>query len=417
MNFSLRTLAIVLTSCTVALCQSKPGSGTGSTGSGSGSTTTTPSVTTPTTPSRTIPPVQQQMQMPIFLSGRVVMDDGTSPSERVSIERVCSGQAVKEAYTDSRGFFSFTIGGGTVNMEMQDASTSSDSRMGSPGMMSGMGSMGGVPGQTQNLRQSLFGCELRASLPGTLSEMVELAPHLNDSLTNPDVGTIVLHRIGKVDGSSVSVTSMQAPKDARKAFEHGRKELKKNEFDKAKDDLMRAVTAYPSYAEAWAALSEVQLHEKDYPNAIASSQKAIAADSHFIAPYFTLISASADQQDWKNTAQYADKLISLDAYHYPAAYYYDALAYLQMNDLQKAVTSIVAARKYDMGGSLPKAALLMGEILMRKQDYAGAVGAYKAYLERVPTGPSSDFARNELNAAQTKLAANGPAPAPAATPK
>ena len=98
MNFSLRTLAIVLISCAVALCQSKPGSGTGSTGTGSKTTpTNTPTTTLPTRPT---PNINPQPQMPIFLSGRVVMDDGTVPSERVSIERVCAGQVVKEGYTD-----------------------------------------------------------------------------------------------------------------------------------------------------------------------------------------------------------------------------------------------------------------------------------------------------------------------------
>ena len=414
MNFSLRTLAIVLISCAVALAQKSGSGGTGSSGSGAGRTTT-PTVTTPTSPTRTIPPVQQQM--PIFLSGRVVLDDGTVPNERVSVERVCAGQVVREGYTDSRGYFSFTIGGGAMNTQLQDASTSSDSRLDGLGMGSGMGPMGGLGGQSQSLRQSLFGCELRGTLPGTISELVELAPHLNEGLSNPDVGTIVLHRIGKVDGSSVSVTSLKAPKDARKAFEHGRKELKKEQFDKAKIDLTQAVTAYPDYAEAWAALGEVLLHDKDYDNAINASQKAVTADPHFISPYFTLIAASANRQDGKGTAGYADKLLSLDSYHYPAAYYYDALAYMQLNDLEKAQSSILAARKYDMGGTLPKAALLMGEILMRRQNYAGAVQAYKDFLERVPNGESSNYARGQLNAAQTKLAAVTVAPAPTAPPK
>ena len=413
MKLSLRLFAIVLISCSVAFAQ-KGSSGGSTSGSGSSGSKTGPAGNTPTNvPTRPTPNVQQQMPMPIFLTGRVVMDDGTPPPERVAIQRTCSGRTWKEGNTDSKGYFSITVGGGRAfNPEMQDASTSGyggDSMgMGMPGAMGSNSTLGGTP---MNAINQLFGCELLAEMPGTISERLELTSHHDN--TDPNVGTIVLHRIGKVDGTSVSVTSLQAPKDARKAFENGRKEFKKKHFDKAKAALTHALEVYPGYAEAWSVLAEVQMHDKDYANAISSSQKAIAADSHFIAPYFTLITASASQQDWKNTAQYADKLISLDAYHYPAAYYYDALAYMQMNDLEKANASIIAARKYDVSSALPKAALLMGEILMRRQDYAGAVGAYKAYLEREPTGPSSEFARNELNAAQTKLAAvTAPAPAP-----
>ena len=37
---------------------------------------------------------------------------------------------------------------------------------------------------------------------------------------NPDVGSIVLHRLSGVEGTSVSATSYNAPKDAKKAREH-----------------------------------------------------------------------------------------------------------------------------------------------------------------------------------------------------
>ena len=40
-------------------------------------------------------------------------------------------------------------------------------------------------------------------------------------MDNPDIGTIILHRLGKVDGLTVSVVSALAPKDARKAYEKG----------------------------------------------------------------------------------------------------------------------------------------------------------------------------------------------------
>lgn len=365
----------------------------------------------PTTTSRT---PTTQMQSPIFLSGRVVMEDGTPPPERVSVNRVCNGRVVREAYTDSRGYFSITIGGNTFNTMPQDASSSGDPRFDNPATAP---FYGGPPssagGPTQNLQQALIGCELRAEMPGTMSEVVELAQHVMNNLSDPDVGMIVLHRIGKVNGSSISVTSLKAPKDARKAFERGSKELKKEQYDKAMADLTQAVGAYPDYAEAWAQLAQVHLHNKDYADAISFSQKAIAADNHFVAPYFTLIAASADQSDWKATAGYSDTLLSLDAYHYPAAYYYNALAYMQLNNLEKAQTSIVAARKYDLNSSLPKAALLMGEIMLRLGNYTEAVKAYKAFLERDPAGPSSDFARSQLNAAQTKLAAASAPAAPA----
>src|SRR5688572_19730542 len=51
-----------------------------------------------------------EMQRPIYLSGKVVLDDGTPPPDSVVIERVCNGQPRAEAYTDSKGRFSFQLG-------------------------------------------------------------------------------------------------------------------------------------------------------------------------------------------------------------------------------------------------------------------------------------------------------------------
>src|SRR5215472_5711068 len=90
--------------------------------------TTTPTTTAPTNtptttnPNRTTTPTTQQQQpydmgqRPIFLSGKVVMDDGTPPPESVVIERVCGGNPRPEAWTDSKGHFSFQLGQNTAMM-------------------------------------------------------------------------------------------------------------------------------------------------------------------------------------------------------------------------------------------------------------------------------------------------------------
>ena len=52
------------------------------------------------------------MQLPpVFVSGRVMLEDGTAPTESVAIERVCaSGSPHTEGYTDGKGYFSIELG-------------------------------------------------------------------------------------------------------------------------------------------------------------------------------------------------------------------------------------------------------------------------------------------------------------------
>lgn len=46
----------------------------------------------------------------IYLSGNVMLDDGTPPPDPVTIERICEGAPKAQAYTDQKGRFSFQIG-------------------------------------------------------------------------------------------------------------------------------------------------------------------------------------------------------------------------------------------------------------------------------------------------------------------
>jgi hypothetical protein len=142
--------------------------------------TSTPTPTTNPTPNnipnRTTQPSQQQQQpydlgqRPIFLSGKVVMDDGTPPPESVVIERVCGGNPRPEAWTDSKGHFSFQLGQNTAMMA--DASVGNVGGLGFPDYNSGGGmnqpGMGGGSnmGSSGSMGRDLMNCDLRANLPG-----------------------------------------------------------------------------------------------------------------------------------------------------------------------------------------------------------------------------------------------------------
>ena len=119
-----------------------------------------------------------------------------------------------------------------------------------------------------------MGCELRAALAGFRSDGVNLG--MRHSLDNPDVGTIVLHRMANVEGSSISATSAMAPKDAKKAYEKAMNDLKKDKWDDADKELSKAVDIYPKYAAAWYQLGFVQQHQNNLDAARKSYAQALS---------------------------------------------------------------------------------------------------------------------------------------------
>ena len=160
-------------------------------------------------------PVAGSLNGSIYLTGSVMLDDGTPPPEPVKIERICNGSPRAQAYTDQKGRFSFQIS--QTATVMQDASEGASGVAGAPGAATGLADSVGPtqPQERDGPDLVLANCDLRAVLSGFRSDTVALG--LRRLMDDPNVGTIVLHRLADVEGSAVSVTSLQAPKDAHKA--------------------------------------------------------------------------------------------------------------------------------------------------------------------------------------------------------
>lgn len=380
---------------------------------------TTPGTGFPNTPGRNtnnLPGTDQNRtnfpdtQRPIFLSGKVMLADGTAPTESVTIEKICSGNPRPVAYTSSKGRFSFQLGN-TAGV-MADASTSSlgNSPYGNSGD-GGFGSQrqtGGSP--FGNTERDLMNCELRASLPGFRSDTVSLAGHR--LFDNPDVGTIILRRMGNVEGTTISATSLQAPKDARKAFDKGRELLKKEKNEEAEKEFRKAVDAYPKYAVAWHELGRLQAGRNDSDGARKSYEQAIAADSKYVNPYLEMALMSAHAGDWKETADITSRVIRLNAVDFPVAYYYNAVANYNLKALDAAEKSAREAQKLDTQHRNPKADQLLGMILIEKKDFSGAAEQMRSYLKFAPGAKDADQVRSQLSELEKAAVARTETPQP-----
>jgi tetratricopeptide (TPR) repeat protein len=373
-----------------------------------GPTTGPPSTNNPNVPNRTTQPSTQQQQQPydmgqrpIFLSGKVVMDDGTPPPEAVVIERVCGGNPRPEAWTDSKGHFSFQLGQNTAMMA--DASVGSVGGMGfpdynsgggrtqQPGMNSGAGSLGGAGG---SIGRDLMNCDLRASLAGYRSEVVNLAGHR--MFDNPDVGTIILHRLGNVEGNTISATSLAAPKDAKKAYDKGREALKKKKPADAEKEFQKAVDAYPKYAAAWYELGMLQQDQKKFDEARQSYQKALAADAKYVKPWVQLSMLAAKDSNWKDLADASARLLKLDPVDFPHFYFLNSVANYNLKNYEAAEKSAVEAQKMDAKHRNPKIDQVLGLIMIEKHDYPAAAEQLRNYLQFAPTAPDAAQVRLQL---------------------
>ena len=345
---------------------------------------------------------QPEFQRPIFLSGKVMLADGTPPGEPVTIERVCWGHRRPETYTDSKGRFSFQLGD-KHSLAFADASTSpaSDDAFGGAGFNSGgfdSRASPGAPAVNAFGRVDLSGCELRAVLPGYRSESVQL--NQRSIFDRPDVGVIILHRIAKGQGISVSATSLAAPKQAKKAYEKALKELRKKDatsrkLKKAIKELEKAVAEYPEYAAAWTLLGRTRLAVNDTEGAREAFDRATKADPKYLSPYIPLLRMELKEERWAEVNLVSERLLSLNP-HMTEVQFYRAVAAFNLGKMDLAEDLALDIQSGERGKKFSGTRRLLGMIHARQGNFPLAATAYRDFLAVQPMGPIAKDLRRQL---------------------
>ena len=333
-------------------------------------------------------------QPPIFISGSVMLSDGTPLPDRAKIERVCNGVPIVETETDKKGRFSFEVG---HSLELPDASVSSDMNgRGSP--FGNPSNNGGMSNRMGNTDRRLWGCELRAALNGFRSDVIQLDTiHYMDE---PSVGTIILHRLAKVDGLTISVVSALAPKEARKAYEKGRQDEVKNKLDDAQKNFEKAVSVYPQYSAAWFELGRMDEHGNRIEEARKAYQQAIAAEPKFILPREQLSWLALREAKWQELVENTDQWLLLDSLNSPDAYYLSSIGNFQTQHFDIAEKNAQAAVRMDPGKKNMRARYVLGLILAQKHDFRASAEEIRAYLDATPDSKDKAVIQKQLEQIQ-----------------
>ncbi|HEY2351591.1 MAG TPA: tetratricopeptide repeat protein [Candidatus Acidoferrum sp.] len=342
----------------------------------------------------------------MFIMGRVATADGTAVPNDVMVERVCNARVVQQAHATSNGEFSMQLGSRVDSFV--DASGDQSRQEELTGRNADMG----IP------RRELANCELRASVSGFTSNVVDLVD-LSGSLSTVDVGAIVVQRRTKVEGTTLSASAYKAPKNARKAYEKGLGAEKDGKLPEAEKYFSRAVELYPKYASAWFELGTVLQKEKQKDAARSAFTQATVADAKFLPPYLPLAFMACEAENWTEVLHLTNHILNLDPLDhvtgyildldplkYTEAYFYNSLANYRLNKFDEAEKSGLKAEQVDLPTRFPQLHLMLADIYARKNNYATAISETRMYLELVPHGKNTEQIREQL-AKLERL--NGPA--------
>src|SRR5579862_7818219 len=144
---------------------------------------TSPAPSSSASPNVSSQPSNRQIQPPLYVSGRVLMETGQPVPEPVSVGLSCGMREVQVVHTDLKGYFQFTLGAGPQSNI--DTSASNDTSLGGFGLP-------GSGNSPFNANNNMMGCELRVSVSGytPLSKLLTSPPDIEGI----DAGTLLLRR-------------------------------------------------------------------------------------------------------------------------------------------------------------------------------------------------------------------------------
>jgi hypothetical protein len=364
--------------------------------------------TQPTGPSRT--QSEQRRESVVFLTGKVLMADGSELQEMQVVELVCHGDKSQQVYSSPSGNFTFQLG----NNPMGSVADASVSRLEPFGRSSGSsGSWGSSLGSLDRTmgsnpyQVSLNGCFIRlAPRPGFQSTQIDLTSR--SVLDNPDIGVLFLYDLSEKSGTTVSLTTLRAPNKAKSSFQKAQKELNKEKpnYEKAQKELEKSVETFPEFAVAWQTLGELKLEQQDVEGAQQAFQSAADADPRYVHPYLSLAQMELQAQRWEQAVQHTATVMNLGS-NLSDAYYLDGIANFFAGNLETSEKSLQLLLDQGLGKQYPISYLHLGLIHAEFGNFPKAAMELRDYLEKARPGQIADEQRKVINEMLEEWQANG----------
>ncbi len=228
---------------------------------------------------------------------------------------------------------------------------------------------------------------------------------------------IMMTMVGSVSGSKpaspVSEHQLSIPSKARELFDKGIQLIvDKTDYRGAVVQFAKAIAKYPSYYEAYAAMGLAQNKMGDAAAAEAALRKSITLSSEkYPQAMLDLASMFNGQKRFTDAEPLFRKVIALDASSWRGQFEL-AVALSGQQRFKDAVASASASR--DLKPDNPQIYLLLYNLHIRTNDFAGALRDTDSYLKLAPDGASAERVRRMQEQVQKALQTSGGAASPSA---
>jgi Ca-activated chloride channel family protein len=296
---------------------------------------------------------QLQGQSQRQLSGKVVMEDGSTPPKPALIERSCGGRnQVVVTSTNKQGEFRWE--------------------------------------ETTMLETAEGNCIWRAVLPGYASDELDMG----DIQESNHLRDIVLHSESSV-----------VPPGATERHIRALKAIEAHKWTEAEGQLRAILAQYPKSGPIYEELGYVLVKEERPAEARPMLERAIELAPGELQSYGQLIQLQFDAGDYAAAEKTAVAGTEADIHGTLPELYYD-LAEVRFHLKEEGAEA--AARKavaLDKQHKTPRAEYVLGLILADGEDYASAIEHLRRYLAATPNAPEAAAVKARIKALQASAAA------------
>lgn len=298
------------------------------------------------------------------LQGKVMLPNGSPPSNSVRVALTFNGVNVYETFTDLSGRFSFT------------------------GLHRGMYQLT-AEGDDRTFETTRVNAEIAAygSAPQTFTQNIQLRMKAGKSV--PPAGV-----------TSAEAFDPNVPQRAREAYQKGLKRAEADKPEQAVKLLQEAIAAYPQFYSAHVALGEQCDKLKRFPEAEAAYQKAVelkgaAADAHA-----GLGVVLVKQKKYSEAIPPLRRSIEIDN-RSSASYLFLGLAEMMTGDYPSAEFHLL--RAYEIGKPTI-AHIYLANLYDLQGQPAKAIEQLQAFLRENPESPNSSQIREAIEKLRKQVA-------------
>lgn len=193
-----------------------------------------------------------------------------------------------------------------------------------------------------------------------------------------------------------TVDLLKIPSKAQKQYRAACSALKNSQLASSEQHLRKAVQIYPNYAAGWVMLGQVLEAQQQTDLARATCSHPLQTDSRYLPAYLCLAEIAGRGERWDEVLRHTSHALELDPLHDPYAYFFSAIAYFNLHQLEEAERRALKAQELDSEHHQPRVQFLLGQIYKAMNSPVKAAAQFREFLKYAPAATDAEAVKQDL---------------------